>query len=268
MERGMSFLRYVEMELAIAKGDVPGHYPVNKYGRTTNADSAVETDVWDRANAAHNQPVWLAPTAARLHAIASTNDNDGKTGSPSSTGARTLRIWGLTSWGAAEVSEDITLDGTTGVNTVNSYVAIHRMMVLTTGAAGPNIGTITATAASDATVTAQIEAMAGQTQMVIYSLPSTQKLYVMSFYLSLNRDAPSAVSGNITFWATTDVESQPAVWTIKRTIGLHEDGSSAYQRPAIPPVEVVGPAIIKISVNTNQNDSDVSAGFGAILVDN
>jgi hypothetical protein len=61
-----------EESLGIAKGDVPGHKSVNKFGRTTNADSADPTDIWDRANATNDQAIWLAPTAARVHAIAST----------------------------------------------------------------------------------------------------------------------------------------------------------------------------------------------------
>jgi hypothetical protein len=256
-----------DSEFAIALGLIEGFADINKYGRTTNADSGVATDVWDGANTTDDVDIWVAPTAARVHAIVSTSDSDGKTGAPSSVGARTIRVYGLTSWSTAETYEDVTLDGTTVVNTANSYVIIHRMKVQTTGASGPNVGTIKATALTDATVTAQIQPLAGQTQMVVYGVPSTQTLFVDSFYLSVNR-AVASVACDVTFFRTTDVTNQPNVWTVARTIGLNTTGTSAYQRPTERKIKIVGPAIIKIQVTTTANDTDVSAGFGGTIVTN
>ena len=249
--------------LEIPRGTMTGQYSVNKFGRTINADSGVRTDVWDAAA----QPVWLSPTAARIHAIVSTDDNDGKTGSPNATGARTIRIYGLQTWDSAETSEDKTLTGTDSVNTANAYVIIHRMKVLTSGASGPNIGLITATAAGDATVTAVITASAGQTLMAVYGVPSTQTAYLTQFYSAVERDSPQGADVELQLLWTPDVASQPKVFITKHTWpngeadGLHSHAYNPYNK-------FTGPGILKIAGTSDADDTHIDAGFDMILVDN
>jgi hypothetical protein len=249
--------------LEIAEGEVTGHYSVNKFGKSENVDNGVLTDIWDAAA----QPIWLAPTAARIHAIVSTDDNDGKTGSPTSTGARTVRVYGLQTWDLAESSEVVTLDGTTPVNTANSYVIIHRMVVLTSGTSGPNVGVISATAADDATITAYIQATVGQTLMAIYGIPSTQKAYMTGFYSSMERDSPVAaeIHGHVVY--SMDVANQPTVFLTKHTWSQVETGSDM-QHTWNPYNKFTGPGILKLQVSSSANDTHVSGGFDIILVDN
>ena len=172
--------------LGIPKGDFSGYTAVNKFGRSTDVDDGVNTDIWDVANAnsypsaaLDQQAIWVPPTTARTHQIASTSANDD--GDPVGTGARTIQVYGLTGWGAAETSEVVTMNGTTDVATSSSYVIIHRMKVLTYGGSGPNVGSITATADTDDTITAMIAPGEGQTQMAIYGFPSTQTAYMTGF---------------------------------------------------------------------------------------
>lgn len=254
--------------LEIAKGDVPGHSLVNKFGRTTNADDDDPTDIWDRANVTHNQPAWLAPTAARVHALVSTSASDD--GAPAGVGARTVKIYGLADWDTVESSEIITLNGTTPVNTVGSYVIIHRIKVMISGGSGPNVGTITATAATDGTVTAQIEPGQGQTQMAIYGVPSTQVAYMTKFYASLlkaNLGTGQVVANVNLFWAF-DVENFPNVWQVKHSDGITTYGTSKQDHEYNPYNGFAGPGIFKLQITTGANNMDVSGGFDVILVDN
>lgn len=97
-------------------------YAVNKHGYTTNVDLNTATDVWVGANNAVATAVWVPPTEARVHAIVSSSTDDD--GNPTSnTGAHTVLVEGLDeNW--EEISETVTLNGTSAVNTVNSYIRI------------------------------------------------------------------------------------------------------------------------------------------------
>lgn len=248
--------------LELANGVFSGYSHINKFGKSTNVDSGVDTDIWDRANAVDDDDIWTAPTQARIHNIASSSGSDD--GDPVGVGARTLRVFGLTSWGAKEVSEDITLDGVTPVATSNAYVIIHRMQVLTKGATAANVGIITATAAVDGTVTAQINAGEGQTQMAIYGVPSVQVAYMTHYYASLLWLTDAV---GISVLVNPEPDSELLNFLVKHTQAIVAVGTSYFSHPFMPYFRIPGPAIIKIQGRGSANNLDVSAGFDLILKD-
>ena len=250
--------------LLIPSGAVGGYSAVNKFGRSTDVDSGTDTDIWDGANATDGIVTWVAPTQARTHQIVSTSANDD--GDPAGTGARTLKVFGLTAWNADEVSEDITLNGTTNVATANQYVIIHRMRVMTKGASGPNVGKITATADTDATVTAQINAGEGQTQMAIYGVPSTKNAYMSAYYASAIK-AGLSVSAAISLLVNPEPDTELTKFLVKHTNGIMTDGATYIRHDFDPYFKVSGPAIIKLQGNASANNTDVSGGFDLILED-
>lgn len=245
----------------VALGKLPGYSHINKFGETTNADNGVATDVWDRANPTDTQAIWTAPTTARTHQIVSSSTNDTSGG----TGARTLRIWGLTSWSADEVNEDITMNGTSNVATANSYVIIHRMSVLTKGSSGPNVGTITATADTDSTVTAQIGAGNGQTLMAIFGVPSTKIALVERLYGNLRNNTSTTAS--VRLLSNPEPDSELTGFNMQHVFGIEGSGTSALTIPYEPQKRIDGPAIIKVQVVAAANNVEISAGFDALLVD-
>lgn len=253
----------ISARLGLVDGDIDGLAAVNKFGRSNNVD-ATPTDIWDRANPTDNQAIWVAPTQARIHDIVSSSVSDD--GSPAGVGARTLRIFGLTDWGTAEVSEDIVLNGTTNVPTVNAYVIIHRMRVLTKGATSVNVGAITATAQTDGTVTAQIYAGQGQTQMAIYGIPSTQAAYMKVFWAGLNKATAGSV--DIILLENPEPDDELLNFLTKHTFGIHSTGKSYVPHPFDPYFKIPGPAIIKVQGDGSVANMDVSAGFDLIVKDN
>jgi hypothetical protein len=264
----MTYVGAKDLMLEIARGNVSGQSGVNKFGRAPAGVQITATDIWDRADATPTQQIWVAPTTARIHDIVSTDANDD--GSPAGTGARTLRVYGLTAWNAAEVSEDITMNGVSNVATSNSYVIIHRMRVLTKGASGPNVGTITATAQTDATVTAQINIGEGQTQMAIYGVPSTQTAYMTNYYFSMAEDSAPATGKAVecTLLVNPEPDTELTKFLVKHTQGMANTSNGNVGHSYRPYFGIPGPAIIKLQGIATDADTDASGGFDLILVNN
>lgn len=348
---------------------------VNKFGYTVKGVQTTATDIWDRSDATPTQQVWLAPTAARIHAVVSgsasdscgtgtltltenaadtntvtigakvytfqtvltdvdgnvligasasasidnlvaavnlaagagttyattTTSIDGKafigagdtmsyydhtSGAVATTdtlagasawgattitagvGARSLRIYGLKTWATEETSEDIYFYGVDTQNTVNSYVIIHRMKCLTWGTTSPNVGAITAAAASDSTITAQINATNGQTLMAIYGIPSTQTAYMTRHYGDILKASGGAGSISFSLLVNPIPDSITTGFLVKNIRGVQSTGNSTGNFPSLPYRQIAGPAIIKISGIASAADVEGSAGFDLILVDN
>lgn len=256
----MSFIQNKDFALEVSRGNIAGISAVNKYGRNNNLALSTPEDVWDGPSA-----IWVAPTTARIHDIVSTSASDD--GAPPGVGARTIRVFGLTAWNLAEVSEDIVMNGVTNVPTVNSYVIIHRLQVLTKGATNVNVGTITATAQVDGTVTATISPSAGQTRMCIYGVPSIQSAFMTLFESSIGFGSPTA---NILCQLL--VNPEPDVELInfvqKHRNSMIAVGSSEYTHPFNPYFSIPGPAIIKLQAISDAANGEINAGFDLYLVDN
>jgi len=255
--------------LKVARGLVPGQSSVNKFGRNIEIDASITADIWDGGHTLSSggtSLIWVAPTQARTHVIASTDAGDTAGGA----GARTLRVYGLPDdWDSPEVSEDIILDTGSPPVTTNSYVIIQRMYVLTKGATSSNIGIITATATTDGTITAKIRAGQGQTQMIIYGVPSTQTFYMSRLYANMNKASGSA-TGYVDMELKFNPEPQDELtnFLTKHTFSISLDGTSAFSIPYNLYKSFPGPCILKLQGSSATANMDVSAGFDGILVDN
>jgi len=235
---------------------------VFKFGKTTDADSGALTDVWDGADAAGTGPkVWVPPTTARTHDLTSSSALDN--GVVPNTGLRTVRVTGLTSWTADEVSEVVTLNGVANVATVNQYVIIHRMEGLTWGAGGANAGIITATAQTDGTLTAAIQTGNNQTLMAIYGVPSTQVLMHASCHVSMLA-AGIGNNADMSFLVNETPDVDPAGgFLVKNTYRVASD--DAWHQIYDPKVPYPGPALIKMQVVSDTNNSQITGSFNAAL---
>lgn len=256
----MSYLGDKEYILEVARGNVAGAQIINKFGHNNDVDTGtVPESVWSRGG------LWVAPTTSRTHDIVSTSTNDD--GSPGGTGARTIQIFGLdASW--AEQSETIVLNGTTNVPTASTYTRIFRMMVLTAGSSSTNAGTITATAQTDGTVTAEIDVAASITHMAIWTVPAGHTAYLFDAFASLNRQG-GTVGAMVEFelMQITGIDGSEKVNRVMQTFALAVDGVSAINYEWKIPKVVPGPSDICINANyVSDNNTVLSAGFGAIYI--
>lgn len=238
--------------IEVSKGKISKHSRVNKHGINSDVDtSTAPEDVWS------NGGIWVPPTTARIHDVVSSSANDTSAG----TGMRTLTIQGLDgSYNFA--SETITLNGTTPVSTINSYVIIDYAAGMTVGSGGVNAGTITITAQTDATVTTTIPIGFCQNQMAIFQIRDNHKGYVNSFYATMNQTI-----ANSTCIVHLMTKTLTGPWLVRRTLHVNNTGNSAVKLDVIPPLELQEKQTIKIQVfSVSNSGTEVSGGFDLTLV--
>lgn len=127
--------------------------------------------------------VILLSTAETLN-IVSTSANDTSVG----TGARTVLVFGLDAEGL-ELSEVVTLNGTTNVLTTAPFFRINELIVLTAGTGGLNAGVITATSSGSSILVAHMVAGVNRAQQAHYTVPSNKYFLVRWVALSSNKGA-------------------------------------------------------------------------------
>ena len=170
-------------------------------------------------------------------------------------------IFGLKTWAdTAETNETVTMNGTTPVNTVNSYVIIYRMMGMTFGSTKTNAGIIKATAATDLTITAMIRVGTGQSLMAIFGVPSGCRLAINHLHAQVLSATGTQVPGALIVESTVD-EATSGERVVRRYNFNHE----AAHDPISPPLQVSGPAIVKMQVLAATANVQVIGSFDGIL---
>ncbi len=260
-----------DMMLFIARNLRPGVTHENKYGKSTDGVQLTPTDIWDRADSTSTQQIWLAPTAARIHTIVSSSAADDGTPEGAGAGAQSIRIFYLPDWDTKEAFEDVVLNGVAGVAMVNAAVVVHRMKVMALGSTfAINVGNITATAAVDATVTAQINAGEGQTLMAIYGVPSVQTAFMTGYDINAHNSGNPAnpTETDFTFLINEHPDLNTLAFTNKSNLGTIAVGTAYISKKYLPYKDIPGPAIIKFQAEATITDTEGAAEFDLILVDN
>ena len=248
--------RYTEVVIAIdagltlAAGLITDRTIGNKAGRNTDIDIGTE-DVISQGG------LYTPPTVARVHNIVSSSASDTSAG----VGARTITINGLDS-NYSDISEIVTLNGTTLVATVNSYIFINRMTCTTVGTSATNVGNITATAVTDATISAQISAGEGQAQLGVYQVPRGKTMYLSNF------NASARVSGGGAGTAILQLMTRTfgGAWTKRQTIMINLTGNSFVERFYKNPLVLAEKTMVKVQVTSDTNNMDVACAFDYINI--
>lgn len=224
---------------------------------TSNASTAARS----------NATMLLYTTAATATATTETGDDLswGAATTVVGTGAHTIRVYGLPTWSTTETYEDIAMMGTDSATTTNSYVIIHRMKVLTKGDSLSNVGAITATAGTDATITAVILANRGQTLMAIYGVPSGETAYLKSWYGDILKAQGGVATIEYSLLVNPEPDAQLTNFLTKSHRGVQSTGTSSGNWYYDPPMAFAGPCIIKVQGLGSGSDLDGSAGFNLIV---
>ena len=169
-----------DFDLKLSANRIPFIAGVSKYGYNSSIINSTE-DVWS------NGGILSFLSSAETMNIVSTEAAD--KGTPTAgTGARTVEIFGVDE-NYMPISETVTLNGTTNVLTVKSFLRVNRMRVSTVGTGEVNEGVISATASTASTVQAAIPADSGSTFKSQYTVPAGFDAFIRTVnYGALNND--------------------------------------------------------------------------------
>ena len=165
-------------ELEVAKGNVVGHTPFQKYGKNPDVGTGGLEDIWNGGSLFTGFPTGAAETME----VFSSSANDTAAG----TGARTLTIYNLLDDTGAEMPNiTVTLNGTTPVSLGAGlyYRGGTRMKVITAGSTGANEGTLTLRHTTTTTnIFAVMPTLANQTAILAYTVPLGKTLYIKASF--------------------------------------------------------------------------------------
>jgi len=245
--------------LDVASGRAPSLSVIHKFGRNSDVDTGtLPEDIWSQGG------VWVPPTTARIHDIVSTDAADAAAG----TGARTILVFGLNA-SFAEQSETVTMNGVTPVATANAYTRIYRMYLLTAGSSHINAGVITATAQTDATVTAAIELAEGQTQMAIFTVPAGKTAYMTQYHASIIRQGATAgAMADVYLYSAGPVDTTDYAIRARHNVGVGVTGAGDIRHEFDPPRKFTEKTDLWLRVNyVSDNNTHVTGGFDLVLED-
>lgn len=169
-------------------GAVPGYTRVALLGHNPNIPtSGTAADVWEGGG---NYPLLAA--ASQLEILSSSAVD-----TAAGTGARTVLIQGLdANW--LSISETVTLNGTTPVTTVNSYLRVNLLTTTSAGSGGQNAGDLTLRVVGGGTTQSIARAGYGFGRDAVYTVADNNTLFCGSFnftVLTPNNTIFSAVFG-------------------------------------------------------------------------
>ena len=99
--------------------------------------------------------------------------------------------------------------------------------------------------------------------MSIYQIPAKKKGYILQYYADMNR---AVVTGA----ADIQLIAKPfgEVFQVKHHRGIINAGNSQVSHRFVTPIEFVEKTIIKTRAVASANNTDISAGFELLLIDN
>ncbi len=172
-------------EDAVMRSKVAGEIIIPKFGRNTDVDTGtVPEDIWRGGGVYTGFPT----TAAENFEVLSSSANDTSAG----TGARTLRVYYYNDdYEMFDASGnflyfDVTMNGTTGVDSGISGMRVWRAQVLTSGSSEANVGVITIRwITTTSVIFAAIPADVGQTEITNFTIPKDYKGYLKQYGATL-----------------------------------------------------------------------------------
>jgi len=240
---------------AVALGLVPGYSIVNKFGRNDDVDTGtLPESAWNGGGLYDGFNATVAETVD----VASTDANDTAAG----TGARTVIIDGLdSSWNPQ--TETITMNGTTAVTSVKSYIRCPRAYVATAGSGGENAGGISATQTTSGYTFFAMPAGTNQTHICCYTIPAGKTGHILHAISTLLRSGTT--EGEVDIY----IREPGGVFRSKFPMGVTQNGGQIEKNhiPFIRNIPEKSDIDFRI-VSVSANSAAITAAIDIILEDN
>jgi hypothetical protein len=239
--------------LLVSRGVVPGSTVVQIVGYNPDVDvGSAPEDIWEEGGQYPFQ------TSAQSLEIVSSNAAD----NPSGTGLRTVRITGLDA-GYVEITEDITLNGTSPVTLVNQYLRVNLLMGLSVGSNKVNAGKITLRVAGGGAIQSVIGVGGGASQKAIYTVPAGKTAFITHCEFQMIQPDKGDSAGLKLHFNT------PGNADIGRALFTFTDTSPNYQRIFGYPLLVPEKSDIRISSSfVSSNNTEIFVTLFLVLMDN
>lgn len=237
-----------DLFLEIKKGNVAKHSSFSIGGVNPDIDASEEF--------LNSLGTLNLPTTYRIHNLVSTSANDTSAG----TGARTIEVTGNTSTGIE--SETVAMNGLTPVATTKAYDFIIELETQTAGSVTTNVGTITATAQTDGTVTISMPPAKGEEYNGAFKCPTGHKAYLMNWM----GDGQNSVANTTVDFNLYKFKNNSA-WHVEKSAKSVNQGSSDFHKNySNSPLLLSAGDIFAVKASSSQNNSDVDTELIIILV--
>lgn len=250
-------VRSVPVEFDIAQGKKGGVSKSNKLGKNSDIDTTVSLSSPEFVTEIGGTYTGFPVSDAETITITSDNTADAAAG----TGARTLTIIGLDSdWN--QISETVTLNGTTGVTTANVFRRAHTMFVRTAGSTGTNVGVLTAThTTTTANVFLSILAGVGSSNFAVQTVPAGKVGYIFKYTGAVRRGGTTAADG--AFW----IRPFEGAFRYRRPFTINAGAQLEITPYGGFRVGGEKTDVAMVITATTQNNTVVTAGFDLIFID-
>jgi hypothetical protein len=240
----------------ISAGHLPGHVSLPGFGERDEVQTpigGIGEDIWEGVATQIPHP----PVAGEQMTVVSTSVQDGVAG----TGAITIRIQYIQASDGQEATEDITMDGTTPVNTVAEDIAfVNHMFTTSIGSNGVAVGDIDIyKLGDDTTVYNRIIAGGNKDLTVAIRVPTGKTYFINEWHCSVTGNKPTAVRLRSTDWNGILYNGDSPVFIFKDTAFLAEGD---FDRTLDPPIKVPGGSTIKVSAWAQQAGAFIGASIG------
>ncbi len=239
----------------VSLGLHPGVTKMAKYGRNPDIDTgSTPEDVWNGGGLYTGFPA----SAETLDVVSSSASDD-----IASTGTQKLTLHGLDA-DYAEITEEVTLEGTTPVTTSQAFLRCSRAKVSQCGSNGTNVGTITVDQSTSGAVMAVLPAGYGTTVIAAWTVPADKTALCVGFRVRMVRLNGSAGSAEVGLW--TDPGGGNC-WKADQVVSV-SNGLGVTENPVFPATYAEKTDLVVRVADVSDNNTFVDASFDLLLIPN